>query len=137
MSKKFFSKNPAATHNFISLSNTMSKIRKKKKQSYSQKISTQKDKRMDGRMDRPYSKNICATLGFQKQQKNINDMVQASLFLTLIRFHTFSSVSIINFELINVCWVVIETHSLHENCDPVFLNLVQINPTYQEIKNLT
>ena len=116
----------------------MSKIRKKKKkQSYSQKISTQKDKRMDGRMDRPYSKNICAALGFQKQQKNINDMVQASLFLTLIRFHTFSSVSIINFELINVCWVVIETHSLHENCDPVFLNLVQINPTYQEIKNLT
>ena len=64
---------------------------------------------MDGRMDRSYSQNIHATLMAQKHWNNLHDIAQTSLFLTLIIFYNFSSVSIINFEQINVCWVVIKT----------------------------
>ena len=64
---------------------------------------------MVGRMNRSDSQKIHATLMILKHRNNLHDIAQTSLFLNLIIFYTFSSVSIINFEQVNVCWVVIKT----------------------------
>ena len=41
----------------------------------------------------------------------VNNITLVSLLLTLNIFHSFSSVSIVNFEGVNVCWVVTIQHA--------------------------
>ena len=41
-------------------------------------------------------------------EKNVNDIVVVFLLLTLNVFHTFFSVSIVDFEQVSICWVCYE-----------------------------
>ena len=48
------------------------------------------------------NRHTCAYQGV----KNVSDVILVFLLLTLNIFHTFSSISIVDFERINVSWVV-------------------------------
>ena len=53
----------------------------------------------------------------KRHQNNVNNVVLASLLLTLNIFHTCSSVSIVNFEQVNAGWDIWDLRYLQCHCE--------------------